>query len=125
MESTRAGRLRLFQIGLGTLLLLGWLGVACEGDGASSTIPAASVTGTPTTSPPIATGPPATESTVSAEPATATALPEPALEIIHNPGRVLTLRVLPQAAPMVQHQSETIRQRVSVAAGGDSAARHA
>ena len=34
-------------------------------------------------------------------------------------GRVLTLRVLPQAAPMVQHQSETIRQRVSVAAGGD------
>ncbi|MEZ5986723.1 MAG: DciA family protein [Hyphomonas sp.] len=34
-------------------------------------------------------------------------------------GRVLTLRVVPQAAPMVQHQSETIRQRVSVAAGGD------
>ncbi|MCA8899695.1 MAG: DUF721 domain-containing protein [Hyphomonas sp.] len=34
-------------------------------------------------------------------------------------GRVLTLRVLPQAAPMVQHQSEIIRQRVSVAAGGD------
>jgi hypothetical protein len=34
-------------------------------------------------------------------------------------GRVLTLRVLPQAAPMVQHQSETIRQRVSIAAGGD------
>ena len=34
-------------------------------------------------------------------------------------GRVLPLRVLPQAAPMVQHQSETIRQRVSVAAGGD------
>lgn len=34
-------------------------------------------------------------------------------------GRILTLRVLPQAAPLVQHQSETIRQRVSVAAGGD------
>lgn len=34
-------------------------------------------------------------------------------------GRILTLRVIPQAAPLVQHQSETIRQRVSVAAGGD------
>ncbi len=34
-------------------------------------------------------------------------------------GRILTLRVVPQAAPIVQHQSETIRQRVSVAAGGD------
>ena len=34
-------------------------------------------------------------------------------------GRVLTLRVLTQAAPVVEHQSETIRQRVSVAAGGD------
>lgn len=34
-------------------------------------------------------------------------------------GRVLTLKVVPQAAPMVQHQSELIRQRVSVAAGGD------
>jgi hypothetical protein len=34
-------------------------------------------------------------------------------------GRVLTLKVIPQAAPMVQHQVETIRQRVSVAAGGD------
>src|SRR3990167_5530865 len=34
-------------------------------------------------------------------------------------GRILTLRVVPQAAPLVQHQSETIRQRVSVAAGGD------
>ena len=34
-------------------------------------------------------------------------------------GRVLTLRVMPQAAPLVQHQAETIRQRVSVAAGGD------
>jgi len=34
-------------------------------------------------------------------------------------GRVLTLRVIPQAAPIVQHQVETIRQRVSVSAGGD------
>ncbi|HBH45017.1 MAG TPA: hypothetical protein DDY28_11455 [Hyphomonas atlantica] len=34
-------------------------------------------------------------------------------------GRVLTLLVVPQAAPMVQHQSETLRQRVSVTAGGD------
>ena len=34
-------------------------------------------------------------------------------------GRVLTLLVLPQAAPMVQHQSETLRQRVSISAGGD------
>ncbi|KJS35080.1 MAG: hypothetical protein VR74_18025 [Hyphomonas sp. BRH_c22] len=34
-------------------------------------------------------------------------------------GRVLTLRVIPQAAPLVQHQVETIRQRVSVSAGGD------
>jgi len=34
-------------------------------------------------------------------------------------GRILTLRVIPQAAPIIQHQSETIRQRVSVAAGGD------
>lgn len=34
-------------------------------------------------------------------------------------GRILTLRVVPQAAPIIQHQSETIRQRVSVAAGGD------
>lgn len=34
-------------------------------------------------------------------------------------GRTLTLTVVPQAAPMVQHQSETIRQRVSIAAGGD------
>ncbi|MFN7055289.1 DUF721 domain-containing protein [Hyphomonas sp.] len=34
-------------------------------------------------------------------------------------GRVLTLTVLPQAAPLIQHQSETIRQRISVAAGGD------
>jgi len=36
-------------------------------------------------------------------------------------GRILTLTVLPQAAPMIQHQSEIIRQRVSVAAGGDIA----
>ena len=36
-------------------------------------------------------------------------------------GRTLTLLVLPAAAPLVQHQSETIRQRVSVAAGGDIA----
>lgn len=34
-------------------------------------------------------------------------------------GRILTLRVVPQAAPIVAHQSETLRQRVSVAAGGD------
>lgn len=34
-------------------------------------------------------------------------------------GRILTLTVLPQAAPLIQHQSEVIRQRVSVAAGGD------
>lgn len=34
-------------------------------------------------------------------------------------GRVLVLKVLPQAAPIVQHQAEEIRQRVSVAAGGD------
>ncbi len=34
-------------------------------------------------------------------------------------GRVLVLKVLPQAAPIVQHQVEEIRQRVSVAAGGD------
>lgn len=34
-------------------------------------------------------------------------------------GRVLTLKVIPQAAPLVQHQSETLRQRISVAAGGD------
>lgn len=34
-------------------------------------------------------------------------------------GRILTLRVLPAAAALVQHQSETIRQRVSVIAGGN------
>ena len=34
-------------------------------------------------------------------------------------GRVLTLRVIPAAAGIVQHQSELIRQRVSVALGGD------
>ena len=34
-------------------------------------------------------------------------------------GRQLTLIVIPAAAGLVQHQSEMIRQRVSVAAGGD------
>lgn len=34
-------------------------------------------------------------------------------------GRTLVLRVLPAAAPLIQHQSETIRQRVSVQAGGN------
>jgi hypothetical protein len=34
-------------------------------------------------------------------------------------GRILTLRVVPQAAPLIQHQTELLRQRVSVAAGGD------
>ena len=34
-------------------------------------------------------------------------------------GRTLTLRVVPQAAPLIQHKSAEIRQRVSVAAGGD------
>ncbi len=34
-------------------------------------------------------------------------------------GRQLTLKVIPAAAGLVQHQSEMIRQRVSVAAGGD------
>lgn len=34
-------------------------------------------------------------------------------------GRILTLRVIPAAAGLVQHQSETIRQRISVSAGGD------
>lgn len=34
-------------------------------------------------------------------------------------GRKLTLTVIPAAAGLVQHQSEMIRQRVSVAAGGD------
>lgn len=34
-------------------------------------------------------------------------------------GRRLTLMVVPAAAGLVQHQSEVIRQRVSVAAGGD------
>lgn len=36
--------------------------------------------------------------------------------------RTLTLKVLPAAAPMIQHQSETIRARVSVAAGGEVSA---
>ncbi|MEO0607003.1 MAG: DciA family protein [Pseudomonadota bacterium] len=34
-------------------------------------------------------------------------------------GRRLTLKVIPAAAGLVQHQSEMIRQRVSIAAGGD------
>lgn len=34
-------------------------------------------------------------------------------------GRCLTLTVIPAAAGLVQHQSEIIRQRVSVSAGGD------
>ena len=34
-------------------------------------------------------------------------------------GRTLTLRVLPAAASLIQHQSETIRQRVSTVAGGN------
>ncbi|MEO1661841.1 MAG: DciA family protein [Pseudomonadota bacterium] len=34
-------------------------------------------------------------------------------------GRRLTLMAIPAAAGLVQHQSEIIRQRVSVAAGGD------
>ncbi len=34
-------------------------------------------------------------------------------------GRQLTLKVIPAAAGLVQHQSEMIRQRVSVVAGGD------
>ncbi len=34
-------------------------------------------------------------------------------------GRILTLKVIPAAAGLVQHQAEMIRQRVSVAAGGD------
>ncbi|CAI8346680.1 MAG: hypothetical protein CME93_07585 [Hyphomonadaceae bacterium] len=34
-------------------------------------------------------------------------------------GRQLTLKVIPAAATPIQHQSEMIRQRVSVAAGGD------
>jgi hypothetical protein len=36
-------------------------------------------------------------------------------------GRTLTVRVIPQAAPIIQHRSGDIRQRVSVAAGGDIA----
>lgn len=34
-------------------------------------------------------------------------------------GRTLTLRVIPAAAALIQHQEETIRQRLSVAAGGN------
>ncbi|MEL7481950.1 MAG: DciA family protein, partial [Pseudomonadota bacterium] len=33
-------------------------------------------------------------------------------------GQTLTLRVLPAASALVQHQGETLRQRLSVAAGG-------
>lgn len=33
--------------------------------------------------------------------------------------RTLTVKVLPAAAALIQHESETIRQRVSVAAGGN------
>lgn len=36
-------------------------------------------------------------------------------------GRFLVLKVIPAAAPLIQHQSETLRQRASVAAGGDIA----
>ena len=36
-------------------------------------------------------------------------------------GRTLTLKVIPQAAPIIQHRSGEIRQRVSVAAGGNIA----
>lgn len=36
-------------------------------------------------------------------------------------GKILTIRVIPQAAPLIQHRSGEIRQRVSVAAGGDIA----
>lgn len=34
-------------------------------------------------------------------------------------GRVLTVKCIPAASTMVQHQSETIRQRVSASLGGD------
>ncbi len=44
---------------------------------------------------------------------------EPAKLTNGKAGRVLTLTVVPQAAPLIQHQAETIRARVSVAAGGD------
>ncbi|MBK75089.1 MAG: hypothetical protein CME85_06265 [Henriciella sp.] len=36
-------------------------------------------------------------------------------------GRVLTVQCIPAAATMIQHQSELIRQRVSVSLGGDIA----
>ena len=38
---------------------------------------------------------------------------------VKGKGRTLTLRCIPAAATMVQHQSEQIRQRVSVSLGGD------
>ncbi|MEM7663549.1 MAG: DciA family protein [Pseudomonadota bacterium] len=34
-------------------------------------------------------------------------------------GRTLTLRVIPAAAAIIQHQEETVRERISVAAGGN------
>lgn len=34
-------------------------------------------------------------------------------------GRTLTIRVLPAAAALIQHQEEMLRQRLSVAAGGN------
>jgi len=41
-------------------------------------------------------------------------------KVVKGPrGRELTVHVLPAAAVIVEHQSEMIRQRVSVAAGGD------
>jgi len=41
-------------------------------------------------------------------------------KVVKGPrGRELTVHVLPAAAVIVEHQSELIRQRVSVAAGGD------
>ncbi len=36
-----------------------------------------------------------------------------------NKGRVLTVKCIPAASTMIQHQSELIRQRVSVSLGGD------
>lgn len=41
-------------------------------------------------------------------------------KVVKGPrGRELTVHVLPAAAVIVEHQSELIRQRVSIAAGGD------
>lgn len=36
-----------------------------------------------------------------------------------NKGRVLTIKCIPAASTMIQHQSDLIRQRVSVSLGGD------